>query len=309
MVRKSNKTFKITSRFYVIYGDYEPIYVGYTNRTVRQRFREHKEDKDFSDYDRVEAKELTKEKLSFDFTWDYEQTCENANKVSLREGQLVQQYGTQSSIFQKAYGGGQTWASEKWFVKSNKDNPRFSGLSGAEIKRLLKKEKLVITWLGNFVGNMKPAEEVWLRDFVGNMKPVEEVWLGNFVGNMKPVEEVWLGNFVSNMKPVEEVWLENFVSNMKPAEEVWLGHFVGHMKPAEEVWLGSFVGSMKPTEEVWLGNFVGDMKPIEKVWLGHFVSHMKPAEEVWLNHFVGNMKIVEERWLNDFVGSMKNKRR
>lgn len=45
--------FKITSRFYVIYGDGLPIYVGYTNRTVKQRFREHKEDKDFSGYTEV----------------------------------------------------------------------------------------------------------------------------------------------------------------------------------------------------------------------------------------------------------------
>ena len=28
--------FKITSRFYVIYGDGIPIYVGYTNRTVKK---------------------------------------------------------------------------------------------------------------------------------------------------------------------------------------------------------------------------------------------------------------------------------
>jgi len=41
--------FKIKSRFYVIYGDGVPIYVGFTSRTVHQRFLEHKRDKDFSD--------------------------------------------------------------------------------------------------------------------------------------------------------------------------------------------------------------------------------------------------------------------
>ena len=69
MARKLSKTFKITSRFYVIYGDYDPIYVGYTNRTVRQRFREHKEDKDFSEYDNVEVKELVDEKLNYEQTY------------------------------------------------------------------------------------------------------------------------------------------------------------------------------------------------------------------------------------------------
>ena len=67
--------FKITSRFYVIYGDDHPIYVGYTNRTVRKRFAEHKESKDFSDYKKVQAKELKGERLTYDFTWDYGQTC------------------------------------------------------------------------------------------------------------------------------------------------------------------------------------------------------------------------------------------
>ena len=62
--------FKIKSRFYIIYGDDVPIYVGYTNRTVKQRFAEHKRSKDFSDYDTVEVKELKDQELSFDFTWD-----------------------------------------------------------------------------------------------------------------------------------------------------------------------------------------------------------------------------------------------
>lgn len=52
--------FKITSRFYVIYGDGIPIYVGYTNRTVKQRFKEHKISKYFSDFDEVRVEELKK---------------------------------------------------------------------------------------------------------------------------------------------------------------------------------------------------------------------------------------------------------
>ena len=252
-----------------------PIYVGYTNRTVRQRFMEHKRDKGFSDYGNVEVKELVDEKLCFDFTWNYEQTCKNADEVSLREGQLVQKFGTQDSIYQKADGGGQTWASEKWFVKSNKDNPRFTGMSGAEIKSCLKEEKVVTTWLGNFVSAMRPVEEVWLHSFFRHMIPAEEVWLNNFVSHMRPAEEVWINNFVGNMKPAEEVWLNNFVSTMRPAEEVWINSFVGNMRPAEEVWLNNFVNHMKPAEEVWLNTFVNNMNPVEEVWLNNFVNHMK----------------------------------
>lgn len=256
-----SKSFKIISRFYVIYGDYSPVYVGYTNRTVKQRFKEHERDKDFSDYENVEVKELTDEKLSFDFTWDYNQTCKNADKVSLREGQLVQQYGTQDSVFQNANGGGQTWNIEKWFVRSNKDNPRFTGLSGIEIKGLLKEEKVVAGWLSDFVHDMEPVEETWLRNFVGSMKPVEERWLSDFVESMKPVEEIWLSSFISHMEPVEETWLESFVGNMKPVEEVWLSSFVNNMRPVEEVWLHNFIGNMQPVEEQWLSGFVNHMQP------------------------------------------------
>jgi len=288
------KSFKIISRFYVIYGDYEPIYVGYTNRTVKQRFKEHKADKDFSEYDSVEVKELVDEKLRFDFTWDYEQTCKNADKVSLREGQLVQQYGTQDSMFQKADGGGQTWAAEKWFVKSNKNNPRLTGLSGVEIKRLLKEEKVV---------------SVWLNSIVGNMKPDGEIWLGNFVNDMEPIEKVWLHNFVCHMKPVEKIWLNSFICHMRPTEEEWLGHFVESMNPVEKAWLNSFTNNMRIVEERWLRDFVGHMKPIENVWLGSFISDIKPVEEIWLGSFISNMKKVEEIWLGHFVGHMKQKRR
>ena len=177
--------FRITSRFYVIYGDGVPIYVGYTNRTVKQRFKEHKEDKDFSDYEEVHVEELKEEKLVYEFTWDYGQTCKNADEVSLREGQLVQKYSTQDSIYQKAIGGGQTWASEKWFVKSNKDNPKFLGMSGTQIKYRIKAEKEIQVDIGSFVSNMKPQYQVDIGNFVYDMKPQYQVDIGNFVNNMR----------------------------------------------------------------------------------------------------------------------------
>lgn len=211
--------FKITSRFYVIYGDGNPIYVGYTNRTVRQRFTEHKESKDFSDYKKVQVKELKEERLTYNFTWDYGQTCKNADEVSLREAQLVQKYDTQKSIFQKADGGGQTWASEKWFVKSNKNNPRFTGLSGDQIKRLLKQEKVLRIWLNSFVNRIQPPEKIWLQNFVHDMNPVEKRWLQSFVSGIQPTEKVWLHNFVNNMNPLGKRWLNSFVGNMRPAKK------------------------------------------------------------------------------------------
>ena len=252
--------FKITSRFYVIYGDGSPIYVGYTNRTVKQRFREHKEDKDFSDYEDVHVKELREEKLVYKFTWDYGQTCKNADEVSLREGQLVQKYGTQDSIYQKADGGGQTWASEKWFVKSNKDNPKFLGMSGTQIKNRIKVEKEIQVNIGHFVSNMRPQYQVDIHNFVMDMKLQYRVDIHNFVSNMRPQYQVDIGSFVSHMRPQYQVDISSFVRNMKLKYQVDISSFVSTMRPQYQVDIGNFVTDMKPQYQVDIGNFVSDMR-------------------------------------------------
>ena len=211
--------FKIKSRFYVIYGDYKPIYVGYTNRTVKQRFQEHKKSKDFSDYDVVEVKELKDQLLSFDFTWNYEQTCKNAQIVSDREASLVNQYDTQKTCYQKADGGGQTWAIEKWFVKSNKDNPRFAELSSTKIKSRIETERAISSDIHNFVNNMKPQYQVDISDFVNHMKPQYQVDISSFVSSMKPQYQVDIHSFVNDMKPQYQVDIANFVNSMKRREQ------------------------------------------------------------------------------------------
>lgn len=308
-MKSNGKSFKIVSRFYVIYGDGIPIYVGYTNRSVQQRFKEHRHDKDFSDYDNVKSIELKDQRMSFDFTWDYNETCKNADMVSKREERLVNKYCTQDTCYQKAIGGGQTWATEKWFIKSNKDNPRFVGMSGAEIKKRLKEEKVVGTWLNGFIRNIRPVEEIWIYNFVGGMRPVEKVWLRNFYNDMKPVEELWLHNFTNVMKPIEEAWLGHFVNHMQSVEEAWLGGFTRIMRPIEEVWLGSFVTTMSPIEEVWVKGFTKNMRPIEEVWLNNFVGDMRQIEKIWLISFIGGIIPIEEVWLHNFTNNMKLKRR
>lgn len=207
--------FKITSHFYVIYGDDEPIYVGYTNRTVKQRFTEHKHEKDFYQYDKVLVKELKEEKLSFPFTWDYIKTCENADTVSKREAELVNLYHTQDSEYQRAIGGGQTWASEKSFVKSNRNNPKFVNMSTSQVKEYLDARKREQMWISTFIEPKKSNEQVWLTSFVGRIKPVEQEWLSNFINSMETVEKKWLGNFINDIKPAEQLWIRDFVNHMK----------------------------------------------------------------------------------------------
>ena len=237
--------FKIKSRFYVIYGDYKPIYVGYTNRTVKQRFQEHKRSKDFSDYDLVEVKELKDQLLSFDFTWNYEQTCKNAQIVSDREASLVNKYNTQDSCYQKADGGGQTWAIEKWFVKSNKDNPRFAGLSGTEIKSQIETERAISEDITSFVNHMRPQYQVDITSFVNHMRPQYQVDISTFVNDMKLQYQSDISHFVNDMKLQYQSDISHFVSTMKPQYQVDIHSFVSTMKPQYQVDIHNFVNNMK----------------------------------------------------------------
>lgn len=158
----------IKSKFYLIRGDGEPIYVGFTNRPIKQRFAEHKADKDFSDYEKVTIEKL--DELDYEFTWNEDILYKNANEVSIRENQLIIKYGTQDSKYQKAIGGGQVWTYEKWFVRVNKDNPKFVGMSEIEIESWIADERAIDVYLDNFVNNMKNPVDVYLSSFVGNMK-------------------------------------------------------------------------------------------------------------------------------------------
>lgn len=100
----------IKSKFYLIRGDDEPICVGFTNRPIKQRFTEHRADKDFSGYANITVEKL--DELDYEFTWDEGILYKNANEVSVREAQLVLEYGTQDSKYQKEIGGGQVWSYE-----------------------------------------------------------------------------------------------------------------------------------------------------------------------------------------------------
>ena len=123
---------KIISRFYLITIDNKPVYVGYTNRTIKQRFREHIKEKDLPEG--TEIKQI--DKLEFDFTWDIVQVNENAKLVSDRESRLIDEYNTKDSIYQKGLGntqGGRTWVNVKAFVHSNKDNPQYKRMDSQEL--------------------------------------------------------------------------------------------------------------------------------------------------------------------------------
>lgn len=294
--------FKIKSRFYVIYGDSVPIYVGYTNRTVKQRFAEHKRSKDLSDYDVVEVKELKDQELSFNFTWNLNVINDDADIVSKREMFLIQQFNTQNSCFQKAFGGGQNWSDIKYFVSSNKNNPKFKGMSGSEIKRYLNRQRKMMVMFRGFVVRIRRPFEANLHDFIRSIKRPFEDNLNHFIGEIKRSFEVNLNSFINHIKRPFEDNLNNFVHNIKRPVEVNLSNFIGNIKRPFESNLNSFISNIERPFESNLNNFVNHIKRPFEDNLNHFVGDIKRPFEFNLNSFISNIKRPFEVDLHNFVG-------
>ena len=110
---------QIVSKFYLITVENTPIYVGFTNRDIATRFREHKHDKELPE----NAKIQEIDRLVYDFSWDVTTVNNNAKEVSDREAELIEKYGTQDSEYQKAIGGGQVWNEIKHFTIINREDP------------------------------------------------------------------------------------------------------------------------------------------------------------------------------------------
>jgi len=175
----------IKSKFYLIRGDGEPIYVGFTNRPIKQRFSEHKADKDFSDYESVTIEKI--DELNYEFTWNEDTLYKNANEVSVRENQLLIEYGTQDSKYQKASDGGKVWNYEKWFVKTNKDNPKFVGMSGKEIEEYVELEDDRVKKLRHYIVNTIPIDLIKQKNYIRHTMPIYLIRQKSYVGCTMPI--------------------------------------------------------------------------------------------------------------------------
>ena len=235
---------KIVSRFYLITLDNKNIYVGYTNRPIKERFREHVKDKELPKGALI--KQI--DKLEFEFTWDMAVVNENAKRVSKRENELIAEYGTSSSKYQKGLRdnlGGQTWASVKGFVHSNKDNPQYTGMDSQELlaylasyrKRMAKLSGFIGSYkdprlkkLSNFISRYKDPRLTKLSSFISNYKDPRLDKLRDFIGNYKDPRLSKLSHFVSNYKDPRLDKLHGFITNYKDYRLKKLSNFISHYK-------------------------------------------------------------------------------
>lgn len=221
---------KIISNFYLIKVGGKPSYVGYTNRPIETRLKEHLKDKDFGD-ETVDLKSLGS--LEYDFTWDEELINRYSMEVHTREASLIEEYGTQDSLWQKGTSGnlgGQTWANVKYFIRTNRDNPKFRGLPEEAILGLIEYQRKMIVYLKSVISNTKHPDVIRLEGIIRGTKPSETNRLNNVVLGTKPPEYTRLKNVIKHTKPPEDTRLRSVVTNTKALESIRLANVIRHTK-------------------------------------------------------------------------------
>ena len=284
-------TSKIISRFYVIYGDNTPIYVGYTNRTVKQRFKEHKDDKDFSSYNKVEVKEI--DKLEFDFTWDMSIVNDNARKVSDRESMLINRYDTGNSIYQKGLGdikGGQTWSSVKGFVHNNKNNPKYTGMSSEELLGYLDNYRRLVSKLSGFITSYQDFKVSKLKNFVSDYKDKKVSKLHVFIKNYQDPEVSKIKDFIKNYQDPKVLKLTGFISSYKDSKILKLSTFISHYQDPKISKLNNFITKYQDPKVSSLANFISHYQNFKVSKLSHFISHYQDPKISKLNNFISHYR-------------------
>ena len=235
---------KIVSRFYLITLAGDNIYVGYTNRPIKERFREHVKDKELP----KEATVKQIDKLEFEFTWDMVQVNENAKLVSKRENELIAEYGTSSSVYQKGLRdnlGGQTWASVKAFVHSNEDNPQYRGMNSQELLAYLDSYRKRMKKLSNFIGNYQDPRLTKLHNFIIHYQDPRLSKLSAFISHYQDPRLSKLSAFIGSYKDPRLTKLSNFVTNYKDPRFIKLSNFITHYQDPRRIKLSTFIGNYK----------------------------------------------------------------
>lgn len=219
---------KIVSNFYLIRLDGEPVYVGYTNRTIKQRFSEHKHDKDFGDIDPT-IESLGK--LQYDFTWDLGLINQYAKEVSDKETNLVEEYGTHDSIWQKGVNGnigGQTWANVKSFVKTNRDNPTFREMNESDIMMLLEWQRRSYQKLKDMINHTNIKGYKKLNNMVNHTNIKGAIKIQHMVSHTNVRGSVKLKSMVYSTNVKGSRKLKSIVDNTNIKGAIKLQNMVNH---------------------------------------------------------------------------------
>lgn len=270
---------KVISNFYLIKVGGKPSYIGYTNRSIKARFKEHLRDKDFGD-ELVELESLGN--LAYDFTWDLVLINKYSREVSDRETELILIYGTKDSTWQKGLGsnlGGQTWSSVKNFVKTNRDNPKFRDLFEENIVSYLETSNKVYRYMKSFVAHIDDPVNIYMKGFVHGMNDPVSSYMQHFVSHMDDPASIYMKSFVATMNDPVAIYMKNFVNRMDDSVSIYMKHFVSSMDYPVLSYMKHFVGGMNDPVSLYMGHFVSSMDDPVSSYLKNFTGHMnKPVE-------------------------------
>lgn len=265
---------KIISNFYLIRVGGKPSYVGYTNRSIETRFKEHLKDKDFGE-GLVELENLGS--LEYSFTWDEKLINTYSREVSNKETNLIIQYGTQDSVWQKGFSGnlgGQTWNNIKYFIRTNRDNPKFRGLPEEAILSYLDTSDNVFRYLKSFINRMDDPVTLYMKDFVNHMDDPISAYMKNFVKNMDDPVSLYMKDFIKDMNDSVWLYMKDFVKNMDDPVSIYMKNFVTSMDDPVSTYMKGFVHHMDDHVSVYMKNFVNHMNDPVAIYMGSFASNM-----------------------------------
>jgi len=263
----------IKSKFYLIRGDGEPIYVGFTNRPIKQRFAEHKADKDFSGYEKVTIEKL--DELDYNFTWDFNQVNRNALEVSDREAELVSKYNTQDNVYQKAKGGGSVWNYEKWFVKTNKDNPKFAGMSGAEIEEYVELENDRIKKLRSYITHTIPTHLIKQKNYIVDTIPIHLIKQKNYIKHIIPSYLIKQKHYIQHTIPSYLKRQKHYIGHTIPRPIRKQKDYIGHSIPIHLRKQKDYIGHTIPSYSIKQKSYILNTIPIYLRRQKNYISSTK----------------------------------
>lgn len=278
----------IKSKFYLIRGDGKPIYVGFTNRPIKQRFSEHKAGKDFSGYEKVTIEKI--DESDYEFTWNENILYKNANEVSVRENQLIIKYGTQDSKYQKAIGGGQVWTYEKYFVRNNQNNPKFLGMSGDEIEKYVELENDRIQKLWGYISNTIPRHLRKQKDYIRDTMSIHLRKQKDYIGSTKPIHLTKQNNYIEHTKPTNLTKQNNYIGSTIPSHLSKQKSYISHTIPSHLSKQKSYISMVIPSYLRKQKNYIQDTIPRHLIKQKSYVRNTLPSYLIKQNHYIGNTR-------------------
>ena len=276
---------KIISRFYVITLNKKPVYVGYTNRPIEQRFNEHKRDKDFG---KIQPEIQQIAQLEYEFTWDINKIDRYANEVNNKECELIQQFNTQNSKYQKANGGGQNWNDIKYFVNTNHNNPKFLNMPESDVLKRIDNEHNINKYLIGFQ-KVNTAVSIYMHNFITHIQNPATIYTSHFISHMQNPATIYISNFISSMHNPATNYINTFITHMQNPATNYINNFIQKMNNPATRYIQSFIKHIEKPPAQYMQSFINAIQNPSTRYMQDFISHMNNPPTQYMISFITNM--------------------